>query len=114
MQTALLMVSEAAQTSHFHEVQISEETTRRCRSHNEIERIKFTDKLLKRDRLGRPVANISLYDYQEGITKILNRADKAHLWAITSYVMNFNLLAAEETHKRRKQETSTGQHSPRR
>ena len=49
MQTALLMVSEAAQTSHFHEVQIPDETTRRNLFHNETSRIKFTDKLLKRD-----------------------------------------------------------------
>ena len=112
MQTALPMVSEAAQTSHFHEVQIPEETTRRNRSQNATSRIKFTDKFLKRDPLGRPVVNRCTYDYQEGVTKILNRTERAHLWAITSYVMNFNLLAAEEAHKNKRQETSGG-HSPR-
>ena len=102
MQRALLMVSEAAQTAHFQQTEVPTEILSRCHDFNRAAPVKFSDKRLKRDTNSMAIVHRSPYEYKSGVSKILNRADRAHLWAITSYVMNFNLLASEERRKVRK------------
>ena len=99
MQRALLMVSEAAQTAHFQQTEVPTETVSRCHDFNRAAPVKFSDKRLKRDANSRVVVDRSPYEYKSGVSRILNRTDRAHLWAITSYVMNFNLLSSEERRK---------------
>ena len=63
--------------------------------------MKFTNKLRRRDEHNEIFVHRSSYEYKEGVSIMLTKADQARFWAFTSYVINFNILADQEKKKNR-------------
>ena len=87
------------QPSYFTKTAVPRETLKRCAEHNVIGKDKFTTKLLHRDENNEIFVHRSSYEYRQGVSTILTKADQCRFWAFTSYVMNFNILADEEKKK---------------
>ena len=99
LQTTLRIARDLQQPSYFQKMKVPKATLDRCKEHNSTGRVKFTDKLLKKDEQGEIFVHRSNYVYKHGETQVLTKADQARFWAFTSYVINFSLLAAEEKKK---------------
>ena len=95
------MARDLQQPSYFVKTKIPKDTLQRCAEHNITGKVKFTEKLFKRDENNEIFVRRSSYEYKQGVSTVFTKADQARFWAFTSYVINFNIMAEQEKAKNR-------------